>query len=226
MTIFDIPNHYDLNTASNYHTDKNTILNDLKTPGTSYGNKMHNEKKIDVRDRFKIPEQQKHNLLVFTEDRLKKLNDQLEERARRKKTTTVELMEEAETQEILDELRAGLNVKSKVATGSPFGDPGAQTLIDWELKKSRLASKRQQLNHVDTRSNYMQGREIREQRQAILGAKLQQGEMNGFARVANQNMETTRKVIGINSLSHVKGKGTRLLMPMNSISFDMGVGNP
>ena len=220
MTMFDIPNHYDLNTASDYHTDKNTIMNDLKTPWPGYGNKMNQEPKIDPKNKFRLTDNQKHIILTFGQDRLKQLNDRLEERANKQGTSTGKTDEEKETDDILNEIRRGLNINT------PSVDSTAQTLIDWELKKRRQQSKNLQVNNVDTHQSYMRGREIRQQRQIRSRATLRNGQLRELAKISNQNMEKSRKVIDINNLNVKKSATRRITMPMSGVSFDMGVGNP
>jgi hypothetical protein len=119
-------------------------------------------------------------------------------------------------------------IKQSVGAGGEGGiDSTAKTLIEYEKRKNRLALKRLNPTNVDVSAALREGREQRQLRQARLSATLDQGALYQSARLNNQNQRNYAAYIQEMSLSHIQGKGeASSIQPMNSISFDMSVGNP
>lgn len=176
-------------------------------------------------NKFGLSDKVAGGLTKIAEDGFDKIMEAMRDRFRGKDTTEEKLREEA-GQKTVAQIRDMLNILQEEAVAKGKAPSDAKVLIDHLTMQRRLAHKRMELTDVDTMANYRRGREKRQMRQEIAQARMAQGNAYTSARLANQQANKTRAVMINRTLRHIPAKGTATIFPMNSVSFDMSVGNP
>lgn len=136
---------------------------------------------------------------------------------------TDEKIKEMAAQQLIKDLEAKVN---KVKENDPDKDPGNGSLIEFLKRRDQAIQNKTQERDIDDDKHFQTARQIRMMKQERLKLEMANGNLYTMARIANRQNITANKVLQNRRLNHIPARGESFVSPMNSISFNMSVGNP
>ncbi len=187
----------------------------------NFGKKGKSQEEGRTRNPLGVSDQTMDNLREYMTKKIEELTKELT--GSENKSIDEQKAERERVNKIFEEYQKEIN-QLKVSSRDGQGDPNSNTLIEFLKKRDDKIKLDKEVKQLDTNEHFKNARTERIMRQEILVAKLQQGAMNNNARLANDNRRTAGKVMQNRRLDHVPARGKPIVLPMNSISFNMGVG--